>query len=254
MSNKIRSIIIDDENHCIDSLKVLLKKHCPEVTVDESFNTAKEGLLFLKQNPIDLLFLDIEMPWMNGIELLTILGEFNFSVIFTTAHDQYAIQALRLSAIDYLLKPIDPRDLKQAVSRIIQQESRGYVDGIKNLQHNLNPAKSNHRVGIPTRDGIDYILIEDIIYCEADSNYAHLYLIGNKHIIMSKPLKELEKQLASYDFCRIHQSYLININHLVKYIRGNAGYVIMINDAHLNVSRAKKQELLLRIGFESTLS
>ena len=118
------------------------------------------------------------------------------------------------------------------------------------MQYNLQPGGTNHRVGIPTRDGIDYILIEEIIYCEADSNYAHLYLQGDRHILMSKPLKELEKQLTHYNFCRIHQSYLINLNHLVKYVRGNAGYVVMINDKHLNVSRAKKQELLGKLGFD----
>lgn len=248
MSNpKIKASIIDDERHCLESLHVLISKYCPTIEILDTFSSSKEGLLGLRENQPDLLFLDVEMPWMNGIEMLKAMGNVPFKVIFTTAHNQYAVQAFRLSAIDYLLKPINHQDLIEAVSRVTIQDS--YInEGIQQLTYNLENAENHHRVAIPTREGFDYILIEDIIYCEADSNYTHLYLKDKKHIIMSKPLKELELQLRPYNFCRIHHSHLINLNHMVKYVRGNAGYVIMVNEQHLNVSRAKKQELMSKLG------
>ncbi len=248
MSNfKIKASIIDDELHCVESLKDLILKNCPNVEILDTFSSSKEGLLGLRQNQPDLLFLDVEMPWMNGIELLKAIGDVPFKVIFTTAHNQYAVQAFRLSAIDYLLKPINHQDLKEAVSRVTHQNSN-INEGIQQLTHNMENAENQHRVAIPSREGFDYILIEDIIYCEADSNYTHIYLKDDKHLIMSKPLKELDVQLRPYNFCRIHHSNLINLNHMVKYVRGNAGYVIMVNEKHLNVSRAKKQELMNKLG------
>ena len=247
---KISAYIIDDEQHCIDSLLALLNRHCPEIDVLQTFDSSKGGLLAIKKSPPDLLFLDVEMPWMNGVELLTVIGEIDFQVIFTTAHDKYAIEAFRLSAIDYLLKPINREELVNSVHRSSRFLTQGLSENIQHLQHNMASQSHLHRVGIPTREGIDFILIEDIIYCEADSNYAHIYLKDRSHLLMSRPLKELELQLKPYNFCRIHQSHLINLNHLIKYVRGNAGYVVMLNDVHLNVSRSKKQELLSRLGFD----
>lgn len=247
-TEKINAIIIDDERHCIESLKSLINKHCSQIQLTHCCHSAKEGLLSIRKSKPDLVFLDVEMPWMSGIELLEALGTIDFQVIFTTAHDQYAVQAFRLSAIDYLLKPIQVEDLKESVERVSNYRYQNIQERFEHLSHNMNNSQGLHRVGIPTKEGIDYILIDEIIYCEAESNYAHVYLKNKRHIMMSKPLKEIESQLKPYNFCRIHQSYLINLNHLVKYVRGNAGYVIMANEQHLNVSRAKKHELMNRIN------
>lgn len=248
-TTKIKASIIDDELHCLESLQALIKKYCPTIEILEVYSSSKAGLLGLRQNPPDILFLDVEMPWMNGIEMLKAMGDVKFKVIFTTAHNQYAVQAFRLSAIDYLLKPINQKDLSEAVSRI-SLEDTNMNEGIQHLTYNLENPEIRHRVAIPSRDGLDFILIENIIYCEADSNYTHIYLMNDKHIIMSKPLKDLDLQLRPYNFCRIHHSYLINLNHLIKYIRGNAGYVVLVNNKSLNVSRAKKQELLSKLGYQ----
>jgi two-component system LytT family response regulator len=244
----IKAIIIDDELHCISALKKLLAGQERAVEVIASFTSAKEALLGLRELSPDLVFLDVEMPWMNGMELLTALGQIDFQVIFTTAHDQYAVQAFRLSAIDYLLKPVESNSLSEALARIDNKSDKGMNEGIKQLNHNLSNIATQHRIAIPTRDGLDYILIEDILYCEADSNYTHIVLRDNKKLLMSKPLKELALQLRPYNYLRIHHSYLINLNHMVKYVRGNAGYVIMADGKSLPVSRAKKQDLLRRVG------
>lgn len=244
----IRAIIIDDELHCIDTLVNLLNKYHPEVAIEGTFTSSKEGLLALRAETVDVVFLDVEMPWMNGIELLMAYGEVDFQVIFTTAHDKYAVQAFRLSAIDYLLKPVNEDDLHDAVDKASQAANPNINESVEMLNLNLQSPATKHRVAIPTKEGIDFILIERILYCTADSNYTHIYL-KDKHILMSKPLKELEKQLNPYNFCRIHHSYLINLNHLVKYVRGNAGYVVMVDGKNLNVSRAKKTLLLEKLGY-----
>lgn len=244
----LHAVIIDDEAHCVESLQTLLQKHCPEVKVDRTFSSAKEGLLSLREHVPHLLFLDVEMPWMNGIELLQALGDIPFKVIFTTAHDQYAVQAFRLSAIDYLLKPIDKKDLIEAVGRALSEQKNNISEGIRHLALNMDNAVLHHRIAIPTREGLDYILIENIMYCEADSNYTHIIRKEGKPLLMSRPLKELDIQLRPYRFIRIHHSTLINPNHMLRYIRGNAGYVVMADGKNLNVSRTKKQELLNQMG------
>lgn len=244
----LRAVIIDDEAHCIDGLKNLLDKHSKDIIVDAYYTSAKEALLGLRESQPDLVFLDVEMPWMNGIELLTALGEVKFHVIFTTAHDQYAVQAFRLSAIDYLLKPIDKKNLLEAIARVTQKKDTQTNESLKQLNHNLIHSELQHRIAIPTREGLDYILIENILYCTADSNYTHIICTDNCKLLMSKPLKELTQQLKPYNYLRIHNSYLINLNHMVKYVRGNAGYVVMADGKNLTVSRTRKQDLLNKIG------
>lgn len=247
-NTNLHAAIIDDESHCIESLEILLKKYCPQVVVDRTYTSAKEGLLGLRMGLPDILFLDVEMPWMNGIELLQALGDISFKVIFTTAHHQYAVQAFRLSAIDYLLKPINKNDLVEAVGRALKDSRRNMSEGIKHLAQNMEHSTLHHRIAVPTKEGLDYILIENIVYCEADSNYTHIVLKEGKSLLMSRPLKELDLQLRSYQFIRIHHSYLINPNHMLRYVRGNAGYVVMSNNKSLNVSRTRKQELMNQMG------
>ncbi|MGS2726517.1 LytR/AlgR family response regulator transcription factor [Psychroserpens sp. BH13MA-6] len=244
----LKAVIIDDEAHCIDGLITLLDRYAKDIIVDTHYTSAKEALLGLRESQPDLVFLDVEMPWMNGIELLTAIGEVQFHVIFTTAHDKYAVQAFRLSAIDYLLKPIDKNSLSEALKRVLNQNTSQINEGIKQLNHNLVNSETQHRIAIPTREGLDYILIEDILYCVADSNYTHIVLTENRKLLMSKPLKELTIQLRPYNYLRIHNSYLINLNHMIKYVRGNAGYVVMADGKDLAVSRTRKQDLLKKVG------
>lgn len=244
----IKAIIIDDEQQCIKTLAYDLREYCPQVELIKSCASAKEGLMAIHQLKPELVFLDINMPWMSGLELLEVVGEIRFDVIFTTAHDQYAVQAFRLSAIDYLLKPIDHHDLTAAVQKVENKHSRMITpEQLSDLKNNMNPSSKLRRIGIPTKSGIEFILLEDILFCEADSNYTYVHLTNKRKLYSARTLKEFDQLLSPVEFCRIHQSYLINLNHLQTYYRGDGGYVKMINGVSLNVSRSKKEQLLQRI-------
>lgn len=244
----INAIIIDDEPKCIKTLANDLEDYCPQVKLIEKCASAKDGLKAIRQLQPELVFLDINMPWMSGLELLEVVGEIKFDVIFTTAHDQYAVQAFRLSAIDYLLKPVDYQELITAVRKVEAKHSHAITqEQLGHLKENMNPTSGIQRIGVPTKSGIDFVLIQDILYCEADSNYTFVHLTNNKKLYSAKTLKDFDQLLGQTEFCRIHQSFLINLNHLKKYYRGDGGYVEMINGASLNVSRSKKEELLGRI-------
>ena len=243
---KLNAIIIDDEERNVSSLAADIKKYCPEIQLVALCSSSKEGLKAIKEHQPELLFLDIEMPWMNGFELLETV-EINFDVIFTTAYDQYAVKAFRMSAIDYLLKPIDKNELQQAVRKVIEKQGNFSREQLVNVQANLKNNALAHRIGVPTREGIDFIAVEEIIYCEASGNYTHIVLMDKKRILISKPVKNMEQLLNDYNFCRVHQSYLINLNHLTKYYRGDGGYVELVDGSTINVSRSKKTELLQRI-------
>ncbi|MCB0628515.1 MAG: LytTR family DNA-binding domain-containing protein [Saprospiraceae bacterium] len=243
----LNAIIIDDEPRCIKTLANDLEEYCPQVEILERCASAKDGLKAIRQHRPDLIFLDINMPWMSGLELLEVIGDITFDVIFTTAHDQYAVQAFRLSAIDYLLKPVDYQELITAVKKVETKRSRITQEQLGHLKENMNPVSDIQRIGIPTKSGIDFVLIQDILYCEADSNYTFVHLTDNRKLYSAKTLKDFDQLLGQTEFCRIHQSFLINLNHLKKYYRGDGGYVEMINGTSLNVSRAKKEELLSKI-------
>lgn len=243
----IRTIIIDDERSCIKTLVADLERHCPQVQILQQCESAKDGLKAIQQLDPDLVFLDINMPWMSGLELLEVVGEINFDVIFTTAHDQYAVKAFKLSAIDYLLKPVDQEELIAAVRKVETKRTGVSKEQLEQLQENISPSAPLRKIGIPSREGIDFVPIQEILYCEASSNYTYVYLQNGRKLLSAKTLKEFEYLLENDGFCRIHQSNLINLNHLLKYYRGDGGYVIMSNQASLNVSRSKKEELISRI-------
>lgn len=244
----IKSIIIDDEPNCIKTLAHDLEDYCPQVQLIETCSSAKDGLKAIRQGKPELVFLDINMPWMSGLELLEVVGDINFDVIFTTAHHQYAVQAFRLSAIDYLLKPVDYQELIAAVRKVEAKHSQMITpEQLGHLKENMNPSSNLQRIGVPTKSGIDFVLVQDILYCEADSNYTFVHLTNNKKLYSAKTLKEFDQLLGTTEFCRIHQSFLINLNHLKKYYRGDGGYVEMVNGTSLNVSRSKKDELLSMI-------
>ena len=245
----LRSIIIDDEKKCIETLAFDLAKHCPEVQIISKCNSAKEGLQAIKKWHPDLIFLDIEMPWMNGFEMLEILDEIDFDIIFTTAYDAYAIKAFRISAVDYLLKPIDKDDLIEAIQKVINKKGHTSFDKdhLDLLLQNMKPNDPTKRIAIPSTEGYDLIPVSDIIYLEADGSYTQVYLQNGKKLFVSRSIKEMNAMLSDFNFCRIHHSHVINLNHTVKYVRGDGGYVVMVNGKSLSVSRAKKEELLEKI-------
>ncbi len=242
----IKAILIDDEVHCLDTLSILLSDYCPDVQVMERCMSAKQGLLAIGKNNPDLVFLDIEMPVMNGFELLEQFTEIPFAIIFTTSYDQYAIKAIRFSALDYLLKPIDPKELIAAVRKIqiqkhlpVPEQFQMLVNQIKHKEGSIN------KIAIPTSEGFELIPAEQLVRCEADDNYSHLYLKNKTKIIACRTLKEMEEQLQDFNFfIRVHHSHIVNLNEVVKYVRGEGGYLVLSDGASVNVSRSRKDILL----------
>jgi len=208
--------------------------------------SAKKGLEAIEKFKPDLVFLDIEMPVMNGFELLEQFKQIPFSVIFTTSYDQYAIKAIRFSALDYLLKPIDPKELIAAIQKVQTQKVHPSPDQFRMLMDQVqNRGTKFTRVAIPTSDGFELIPVEEIIYCEADDNYTRLFLKNKKRIVACRTLKEVEEQLTDFlSFIRVHHSYMVNLNEVNKYVRGEGGYLIMSDGTTVNVSRSRKDALM----------
>jgi two-component system LytT family response regulator len=242
----IKAILIDDEVHCIDTLSILINDYCPEVEVVEKCFSAKKGLEVIKEESPELVFLDIEMPVMNGFELLEQFKEIPFSVIFTTSYDQYAIKAIRFSALDYLLKPIDPKELVAAVHKVQLHKNPPSSEQLKMLMDHIQHREAGFtKIAVPTLEGFELIPADQVIHCEADDNYSHFYLKNKKRVTACRTLKEVEEQLQDFSyFVRVHHSYLVNINEVSKYIRGEGGYVVMSDGSVVNVSRSRKEALL----------
>jgi len=242
----IKAILIDDEAHCLDTLSILLKDYCPEVDIQEVCPSAKNALVAIEKLQPELVFLDIEMPVMNGFELLEQFKEIKFSVIFTTSYDQYAIKAIRFSALDYLLKPIDPKELMIAVHKAATLKNPPTSEQLKMLMDQLHHKENRFtKIAVPTYEGYELIPAENVIRCEADDNYTHIFLKNRNKITACRTLKEMEEQLDDFKyFIRVHHSYLVNLNEVTKYIRGEGGYLVMSDGSTVNVSRSRKEALL----------
>lgn len=242
----IRAIIIDDEAHCIDTLSMLLKEYCPEVQLMEQCRSAKKGLEAIEKYKPDVVFLDIEMPSMNGFEILEQFTEISFAIVFTTSYDQYAIKAIRFSALDYLLKPIDPNELVSAVKKVQEQRHRPIAEQFQMLLKQIHGKSSGfNKIAVPTSDGFELIPADQVVYCEANDNYTHLYLKNKIKTIACRTLKEMEEQLQDFNFfIRVHHSYLVNMNEVSKYVRGEGGYLVMSDSSTINVSRSRKESLI----------
>jgi two-component system LytT family response regulator len=242
----IKAIIIDDEAHCLDTLSLLLQEYCPGVQIVEQCRSATKGLQAIEKLKPDLVFLDIEMPNMNGFEMLEQFTEIPFAIIFTTSYDQYAIKAIRFSALDYLLKPIDPKELVNAVKKVQEQRHLPMAEQFQMLLKQIQD-KDHHfnKIAVPTAEGFELIPADQVIRCEADDNYTHLFIKSNRKIIACRTLKEMEEQLHDFSFfVRVHHSYLVNLNEVTKYIRGEGGYLVMSDGSVVNVSRSRKDSLM----------
>jgi two-component system LytT family response regulator len=252
----MNAIIIDDETKGRLALKEKLSTYCPQIKVVAEAANGQEALLLIHHHKPQLIFLDIEMPRMNGFEMLNELEEKNFHVIFTTAYDQYAIKAIKYAAFDYLLKPIDIEELKTTVSKIEQaQQHTGANENtqtkkqVELLQQNMQqPKKQLQKLAIPTLEGLLFYDISDIIHLEANSNYTTLYLTNKSKVIASKTLKEFEEMLPEDIFFRTHHSHLINLNFIKRYIKGDGGQIELQNGTFIDVSRRKKDDFLKAIG------
>ncbi len=242
----IRALIIDDEEDAREGLKLALAKFCPEVEIMALCDGPVAGLEKIVELGPDLVFLDVQMPHMSGFDMLEKIGEINFEVIFVTAFDRYAIKAIRFSALDYLLKPVDVDDMVTAVEKVkvkmAQKPDAGsYHSLIKNVRFNR---ESFTRLAIPTGNEIVVKELKDIVFFQADGSYTILHLVDSKTLTVAKVLKEFEAMLPAEQFCRIHHSTLVNMRHVTKYIKGEGGYVMVTGGVHLDVSRRKKEQFL----------
>lgn len=187
-----------------------------------------------------------------GFDLLEKLGSIDFEVIFTTAHSEYAIKAIKFSAIDYLLKPIDVDELRRAIAKVEKKQNGHLADRLEQLFQNLkSPNTESYKLALPTSEGLTFIKVNEILYCRASNNYTEIFMSDSKKHLVSRQLKEYDDLLAGHDFFRIHHSYLINLHYIINYVKGEGGYVIMNDDASLDVSRRKKEAFLERIGYKS---
>jgi two-component system, LytTR family, response regulator len=248
----IKSIIIDDEQHCIDALVSDLSKNCGNVEVIAKCASAKEGILAIKKLNPKLIFLDVEMPWMNGFEMLEMLDHINFCIIFTTAYDKFAARAFRISAVDYLLKPIDAIDLKAAVQKAEEKilSSAGTVN-IQNLLHNIRQPAQQQKIALPNRDGYEFAPVNSILYCGAEGAYTKVVFNDKHALLISRTLGDIEEMLPPEIFIRIHHSTIVNINAVTHYSRTDGGYVVMNTNEKLMVSKARKEALLQRLGLKA---
>lgn len=245
----MKAILVDDEPDGIRALKKMLESHCPNVEVAATCSNAASAKQELERIRPDVVFLDIQMPGKSGLDLLTEMPEKDFEVIFVTAHNEYILQALQYSAADYLLKPVDEDRLIEAVQRVETRLQAEKKDWTETLMHNLNKAgsPSEMRLCLPTLKGFIVVKLDDIIYCEAERSYTIFHLEGKKTVTVSKSLIEYDNLLQETQFFRIHKSFLVNLNHIKEYQRGEGGLVIMTDNAEIEVSRRKKEFFLTRM-------
>lgn len=241
METKIKTCIIDDEQPARETLKGMLTALCPEIEVVGEASDVVSGLKTLRQHRPQLVFLDIQMPDGTGFDLLNRLEFSNFSLIFLTAHDTYAVKAFKYSAIDYLLKPLDPDDLCESVHKAVKQISDKSATSLSGRSN------SDRRIILKTTESIYVVQVSDVIRCEASGNYTTFHLTGSRKILVSKTLKDQEEILEPYGFLRVHQSHLINLSHILRIDKTDGSTVVTSDNVSVPVSYRKKEALLKKI-------
>jgi len=240
-----KAVIIDDEHHSRVLLQSMMEKYCPEITVLGIGANIHEGIEVIEANKPDLVFLDIEMPGGTGFELLRYFSKPWFNVIFITAYDHYAIKAIKFSALDYLLKPIDIEELQNAVKKVRERSNN---DAIHMLLQNANHSKpSQQTIGLSTSDGLEFVSLTDIQKIEASGPYSYFWLKGGRKIMVSKNLKEYELLLKEHGFFRVHNSFIVNLEEVKMLVKSEGGYVLMKDDTTVAISPKKKDEFLLQM-------
>ncbi len=247
----LKAILIDDEESSLSSLREKITRHCPQVTIIATCDNAQKGISTIDFLKPDIVFLDIEMPVMNGFLMLQQLTFKNFELIFTTAYDHYAIKAIRFSALDYLVKPIEIEELQQAIARAEEKRHQALPNQrLELLLDNFGQKVHERlRIAVPTNTGLEFLKVEQIIYLEASINYTHIFLKDDRKFTVSRTLKDFEEMLPPDTFLRIHHSHIINKNFAEKYIRGEGGQVVLSNGVVLDIAKRKKAEFLKAIGY-----
>lgn len=248
----IKVFIVDDERPSIETLQWKLNHYCPEVEILATYDNPIEAVEALKQNPPDLLFLDIEMPLLNGFDILEELGSsISFDVIFTTAYDNFGIKAIKFSALDYLLKPVQNKELQAAVAKYQGKRQHSVpAPQIEALLNNVEAEKQGktYKIALATKESIEFVAPSEITACASDSNYTTVLLMDGRKLLISKTLKEFEEMLLPFNFFRPHNSHLVNLEQVRKYMRNDGGYLILKNQMKIPVSKTRKERLLQLLG------
>lgn len=254
MAPTLRAVIIDDETNAREALASLVRIVSPEVVICGEARNAETGAELIRRERPSLVFLDIQMPGKNGFDMLAGFEKIDFGVIFTTAYQEYAIRAFRFSAIDYLLKPIDPDELQTAIGKFRERAGSVNPEQLRILQEQLDPARptrlverkrnDNQRIALPTAEGVHFVQMTEIIQCESLGSYTKFHLVKGPAIVVSRLLKEYEEILDNYYFFRVHQSNIINLEHIKRYVKGDGGQVWMSDNTEIEVSRRRKDEFL----------
>ncbi|MBD10231.1 MAG: DNA-binding response regulator [Flavobacteriaceae bacterium] len=246
----IKAIIVDDEQHCINALLKLVEPISNTIKITNTFNSVDEALLKVQEISPDLVFLDVQINDKTGFDFLEELETIPFEVIFTTAHEKYAVQAFKFSAVDYLLKPIDEDDFTQAISKLnLKIEAKDFSKKVKSLLSNVTKNDGQKRITIPTSEGLEFLDVADIIRCESDVNYTTIYTNDKRSLVVSKTLKWFETLLQNAGFFRIHNSHLINLSYIKKYTKGKGGYVTLSDNSNIEVSTRKKEGFIKALEF-----
>lgn len=245
---EIKAIIIDDEAASVRSLNYELNKYCPEVSVIASFQDPVEALSQIDKLKPDLVFLDIEMPLMNGFEFLQSFAHIEFDVIFVTAYDKFAVRAFEFNAVDYLLKPVLKSKLIQSVKKVAEKKKHHFAQSdLMALMQNINrPNDKNdfHSIAIPTSEGFEMIHLDEITHLQAESNYTWVFMEDDQKYLVSKTLKQVSAMIEKSNFFRAHKSYVVNMHFVRRYVRGRGGYLVLKNDTQIPVSRNQRNDLL----------
>lgn len=246
MSNKLITVIIDDEPDAVNFISTIVKEYCTGLEVAGKANNVKEGIRLINDVKPDLVFLDVEMPNGTGFDLLTNFPEKNFEVVFITAFNHYAIRAIKFSAVDYILKPINISEFIESVNRIIHRRKTKQFSGNENFEALLENLRTSYpsRLVIPTSDGREYLNPKDIIRIEADRSYSWFFISGKRKILVSRHLKEYQDLLNDRNFFRPHNSHLINLDFVKKFVRTDGGYIEMSDGAQIPISRSRKDLFL----------
>jgi two-component system, LytTR family, response regulator len=243
-----KALIIDDEPSAVKTLTLMIQHYLPEITALKSTNDPHEGLFLLKSFKPHLLFIDIQMPLITGFELLRQVPQIDFNIIFTTAHDEYAIEAIRFSALDYLLKPIDADELRTAYNRFLQKQNSDAANQqlYNNFIYNINTSdKKDFKLALPTTQGTFFYKPEEIIRLEGESNYTRFFFVNKKTLLTSRTMKEYEEILVNHGFIRVHKSHMLNKIHVINYTAD--GMLTMSDQSKVEISRRRKEEVMERL-------
>ncbi len=243
----LKAVIVDDESKAIQSLSWELNNFNNDIEIIKTFTNPEEALLFLENYIPDCLFLDVQMPSMDGFQFLDKLNNRDIAVVITTAYDEYAIKAIKREALDYLLKPIDSDDLSETLNKIKKFKNRSFnTDKLENILINFNAKNNQKKITISTEGKLIFLNLEDILFVESDGNYCTLFLNDNQKILVTKKLKEIDSLLPDKKFFRIHNSYIINLNKIKEFLKTD-GYVIMESGHKIPVARQRKSDFLEKL-------